>query len=108
MKAIDYDGGKDVAFQPYAASLPGDIVSTKNVNSSFIGTSLEQVICNRGIIELVVARMTADRWVSTSVHMAANLSVLLGRVVLLSDAMATYECGIGQLGRKMMWDAEIL
>lgn len=108
MKAIGHDGGKGVAFQPCAAPSPGEIVFTKNVSSAFVGTDLEQTIRDRGITELVVAGMTTDGCVSTSVRMAANLGVKPERVVLRSDATAMYERGIGQLSNRMTWDAEFL
>ena len=78
----------------------------KTVNSAFIGTRLESVIREKGIKTLVVAGLTTDHCVSTTVRMAANLHVVdeldetgavvkgsEGRVVLVGDATATWGKG---------------
>ncbi|KAL4783932.1 Isochorismatase-like protein [Aspergillus varians] len=91
-------------------------VMWKHVNSAFIGTNLEQYLRDRGIRQLVVAGITTDHCVSTSVRMAANLGVVdrypegepvlntdgsqrnpvpidKGRIVLVGDATATWAKG---------------
>ncbi len=59
----------------------------KNVNSAFIGTSLETDLKNAGITNLIMAGLTTDHCVSTSVRMAANLEFI---VTLAQDATATF------------------
>lgn len=89
----------------------------KSVNSSFIGTNLEAYLREKGFRQLIVAGLTTDHCVSTTVRMAANLGVVdrsldgepvkiksdgthvkdvpvdKGRIVLVSDATATFGKG---------------
>ena len=79
---------------------------TKNVNSSFIGTKLEDVIREARIRTLFVAGLETDRCVSTTIRMGANLHVLRagegngeeGTIWIVEDAVANFERG--------KWDAE--
>ncbi|KAI9376487.1 Isochorismatase-like protein [Aspergillus egyptiacus] len=48
----------------------------KNVNSAFVGTTLESFLRGHGIRQLVVAGMSTDHCVSSTVRMAADLGVL--------------------------------
>ncbi|KAL4757502.1 putative isochorismatase family hydrolase [Aspergillus foveolatus] len=91
-------------------------VMWKHVNSAFIGTGLESYLKEHGIRQLIVAGITTDHCVSTSVRMAANLGVVdrypegkpvlngdgsqekampvdEGRIVLVGDATATWAKG---------------
>jgi nicotinamidase-related amidase len=71
-----------------ARPLPGEPVLQKSVNSAFIGTDLEQRLRALGCERLVVAGLTTDHCVSTTVRMAANLGF---RTVVLEDCTATYD-----------------
>ncbi|KAF8640173.1 hypothetical protein AX16_010228 [Volvariella volvacea WC 439] len=84
-------------FATYAEPVDGELTVEKNVNSAFIGTNLEAVLRERGIELLIVAGLTTNHCVSTSVRMASNLGVAK-EIILLSDATAA-------LG-KGKWDAE--
>ncbi|KAJ6107764.1 hypothetical protein N7523_009087 [Penicillium sp. IBT 18751x] len=99
------------------ASDGSEPVFWKSVNSSFIGTKLEEHLREKGIRQLIIAGLTTDHCVSTTTRMAANLGVVdrfvgdgpvkihadgthekdvkvdKGRIVLLSDATATFEKG---------------
>lgn len=66
----------------------GERQFTKTVNSAFIGTGLCEHLREHNYESLVVAGLTTDHCVSTSVRMAANLSF---RVTLVSDATATFD-----------------
>jgi nicotinamidase-related amidase len=76
------------AFKPMVAPLAGEPVVSKHVNSAFIGTTLEGQLRASGIHDLVIAGLTTDHCVSTSVRMAANLNFT---VWCVSDATATFE-----------------
>ncbi|KAJ5176592.1 uncharacterized protein N7482_002469 [Penicillium canariense] len=96
------------------ASDDSEPIFWKNVNSSFIGTNLESHLRQKGIRQIIVAGLTTDHCVSTTVRMAANLGVVdrslddgpllfrpdgsreneirveRGRIILVSDATATF------------------
>jgi nicotinamidase-related amidase len=74
--------------KPQAMPLPGEPVLYKNVNSSFIGTDLEQRLRAAGIDTLVICGITTDHCVSTTTRMAGNLGF---DVSIVSDATATFE-----------------
>lgn len=76
------------AIKAQAQPLPGEPVFRKNVNSAFIGTGLEDHLQQLGCRKLLIAGLTTDHCVSTSVRMAANLGF---EVILASDATATFE-----------------
>ncbi|MEP6475108.1 MAG: cysteine hydrolase family protein [Gemmatimonadota bacterium] len=76
------------AFIPEAVPLDGEPVFQKSVNSAFIGTALESHLHREGIGQLVIAGMTTDHCISTTVRMAGNLGF---DVVLVEDATATFD-----------------
>lgn len=74
--------------KPEALPLPGEPVLFKNVNSSFIGTTLEQDLRTRGADTLVVVGITTDHCVSTTARMSGNFGF---HTYLVADATATFE-----------------
>lgn len=91
--------------EPYAelSALSGarEEVMVKHVNSAFIGTQLEARLRADNIRRLVVAGMTTDHCVSTTVRMAANLGAVVrrastgdavseGEILLVGDATCAH------------------
>ena len=74
------------AFKPEAMPREGEPVFQKKVNSAFIGTDFEGYLRRAQISRLVVAGLTTDHCVSTTVRMAGNLGF---DVVVVEDATAT-------------------
>jgi len=75
-----------VAFKPQGTPQGDEPILTKNVNSAFIGTDLEQRLKNANIDTLVMCGLTTEHCVSTSVRMAANFGF---KVYLPADATAS-------------------
>jgi nicotinamidase-related amidase len=74
-------------FKPEAEPLDGEPVITKDVNSAFIGTDLEERLRNAGVSAVAVVGLTTDHCCSTTARMAANLGF---DTWVLGDAMATF------------------
>jgi nicotinamidase-related amidase len=74
--------------KPEAAPTSGEPIHVKQVNSAFIGTSLEQDLRKAGVNTLVVVGLTTNHCVSTTVRMAGNLGFT---VYLVEDATATFD-----------------
>jgi len=62
-------------------------VMTKEVNSAFIGTSLESYLRDLNINEVVITGLTTPHCISTSTRMSGNLGF---KTTLISDATAAF------------------
>lgn len=80
-------GGSGFDFLPCAIPLPGEEIFTKRVHSAFIGTALERFLHGKHIRELVLAGLTTDHCVSTTMRMAFDLGF---DPTLIADAAATF------------------
>ena len=75
------------AFKEAAAPRDGEPALSKDVNSAFIGTDLEERLRAAGIGEVVIVGLTTPHCVSTTTRMAANLGF---KVHLVTDATAAH------------------
>lgn len=75
------------AFKDIVKPGEGEPIIKKNVNSAFIGTSLQEQLDHAGIRQLVIVGLTTDHCVSTTTRMAGNLGY---ETFLVSDATATF------------------
>ncbi|XLS27977.1 cysteine hydrolase family protein [Flavobacteriaceae bacterium M23B6Z8] len=62
-------------------------IISKNVNSAFIGTHLEDELTKKNINKLVIVGLTTNHCVSTTTRMAGNMGY---DTYLVEDATATY------------------
>ena len=83
-----YPGTPGHVPQAEAAPAPGEPIHVKSVNSGFIGTSLEEELRAAGITTLVVAGLTTNHCVSTTVRMAGNLGFT---TYVVGDATAAFD-----------------
>ena len=74
-------------FKPEAEPHDGEPVITKDVNSAFIGTDLEERLRNAEVETVALVGLTTDHCCSTTARMAANLGF---QTWVLADAMATF------------------
>lgn len=74
--------------KPQAIPRCGEPVYYKEVNSAFIGTTLEADLRKLGIQTLVIVGLTTNHCVSTTVRMAGNLGF---NTFVVADATATFE-----------------
>jgi nicotinamidase-related amidase len=74
-------------FNDYVTPLETEMVLTKEVNSAFIGTNLENILIKSQIDTLVIVGMTTNHCISTTVRMSGNLGF---DTYLISDSTACY------------------
>jgi nicotinamidase-related amidase len=81
-------GQRGVELKDEVKPLPGEAVITKQVNSAFIGTDLEDRLRRAGIKTVVLAGLCTDHCVSTTTRMAANLGF---SATVPADTSATFD-----------------
>jgi nicotinamidase-related amidase len=81
-------GQKGVEIKDMVAPRDGEQVITKQVNSAFIGTDLEDRLRRAGIKNLVLTGFCTDHCVSTTTRMAANLGF---NVVMPADTAVAFD-----------------
>ena len=74
--------------KPEAMPLAGEPIHVKDVNSGFIGTTLERDLRTDGVDTLVIVGLTTNHCVSTTVRMAGNLGFT---TYVVEDATATFD-----------------
>ena len=75
--------------QPFAEPAPGEAVYVKYVNSSFIGTGLEDDLRRDGIEHLILCGTTANQCAETTARMAGNLGF---NTLYVGDGVWAYGC----------------
>ncbi|AQQ52612.1 cysteine hydrolase family protein [Planococcus lenghuensis] len=85
--SVFHPEGAGFAFQEEVMPLIGETIITKTVNSSFIGTGLEEILRENGITTAVIFGLTTPHCVSTTTRMSGNLGFT---TYLVSDATAAF------------------
>lgn len=81
------EGNPGNAHKKIVKPLPGETVIKKSVNSSFIGTNLQQQLDAAGIDTVVIAGLTTEHCVSTTARMAGNFGY---NTFVVADATAAF------------------
>lgn len=76
------------AIKDIVKPLASEPLITKNVNSAFIGTNLEQLLQVAQVEQVVLVGISSDHCVNTSTRMAANLGF---EAIIVSDATVAFE-----------------
>ncbi len=85
--SLFHPNNKGFAIKELVEPLSDEIRITKKVNSSFIGTNLEDVLRENDISTVVITGMTTPHCVSTTTRMSGNLGFA---TYLISDATAAF------------------
>lgn len=75
-------------FKDFIKPLPNEPIIRKKVNSSFIGTDLEERLRAQRIDTVVIVGLTTNHCVETTTRMAGNLGF---NTFLVADATATFD-----------------
>ena len=81
------DGQPGVEFKDAALPLPGEPVITKHVPCAFIGTTLEAMLRDRAINDVVMAGVITNNSVEATARVAGDLGF---RTIVVSDATFTF------------------
>ncbi|MGD6802703.1 cysteine hydrolase family protein [Rossellomorea aquimaris] len=85
--SVFYPKNEGFQIKEVAKPFEGEVVMTKTVNSSFIGTNLEEYLHAANIETVVIVGLTTPHCVSTTTRMSGNLGF---DTYLISDATAAF------------------
>ncbi|MBA4538398.1 cysteine hydrolase [Bacillus aquiflavi] len=85
--SLFYPQNKGFAIKEIVKPIDEEMIITKKVNSSFIGTNLEEFLKVNGIKTVVITGLTTPHCVSTTTRMSGNLGF---NTYLISDATAAF------------------
>lgn len=85
--SLFYPKNKGFAIKEIVEPIDEEVIITKKVNSSFIGTNLEEYLKGNKITTVVITGLTTPHCVSTTTRMSGNLGF---DTYLISDATAAF------------------
>ncbi|WP_269774899.1 cysteine hydrolase family protein [Bacillus siamensis] len=85
--SLFYPKSEGVAIKEIVKPMDEEVIITKKVNSSFIGTNLEEFLTSNDITTVVITGLTTPHCVSTTARMSGNLGF---DTYLISDATAAF------------------
>jgi nicotinamidase-related amidase len=85
--SVFYSKNEGFAIKEIVEPIDEEVILTKKVNSSFIGTNLEEFLKVNGIATVVITGLTTPHCVSTTARMSGNLGFA---TYLISDATAAF------------------
>ncbi|CAM4446144.1 cysteine hydrolase family protein [Paenibacillus tarimensis] len=85
--SVFHPANKGFAIKEIVKPLDEEVIITKKVNSSFIGTNLEEYLRENDITTVVITGLTTPHCVSTTTRMSGNLGFT---TYLISDATAAF------------------
>jgi nicotinamidase-related amidase len=85
--SVFYPDNKGFTIKELVSPLEEEVVITKKVNSSFIGTNLEETLNANHIKTVIITGLTTPHCVSTTTRMSGNLGF---ETYLISDATAAF------------------
>jgi len=90
VKSKLHESSPGYEFNDFVKPKNNEIILTKKVNSSFIGTGLVDILDTNNVKSIVIVGMTTNHCISTTVRMSGNLGY---DTYLVSDSTAAY-CNI--------------
>jgi nicotinamidase-related amidase len=87
LNSVFHPNNKGFAIKETVEPIDEEVIITKKVNSSFIGTNLEELLKVNEIKTVVITGLTTPHCVSTTTRMSGNLGF---NTYLISDATAAF------------------
>ena len=76
IKSKLHESSPGFEFNDFVKPKAEEIVLTKKVNSSFIGTGLKEILDSNKVTSIVIVGMTTNHCISTTVRMSGNLGMI--------------------------------